>query len=196
MKKHIGIALGLMLIATPIYASSVQEQYVSALQQVIILLEEQVQSLLQQLNALQVSSSLTPVDLTTINPVVVPQPIVFGNSTSIGQSAIIPVMKPAYTLDELLQVLYNRTDKRLDFTFNRYFPVGVYPEANSVTFGWSGDYINRDEVKFNGNTVLSKDTNQVQVNNLIPNTKYTYQFIWHESGREDTIIEREFNTLP
>lgn len=81
MKKYIGFTLGLLLMFSPVYAST-QDQLVSALQQVIVLLEQEIQILMAQLSQISTQTSTPPVASSTnfggVQPVVSPiiQPII------------------------------------------------------------------------------------------------------------------------
>lgn len=81
MKKYIIASLiGFAFIVSPVQAQTVQEQYVSALQQIIVLLTQQVGMLLQQLNALQIAPPSAPVPVTVITPTVYPTAPTFGST--------------------------------------------------------------------------------------------------------------------
>ncbi len=82
-----------------------------------------------------------------------------------------------------------------------------------MTFSRSGSYETwgNATLVFNGQLILSKDGNEIEnivdadiipirsrdwviVRGLIPNTEYTYQLIYPETGRETTIITKTIRT--
>ena len=96
MKKYIiTLVVALAFISNPVNvkATTVEDQYVQALQQIIVLLTQQVNLLLQQLNAIQTAPPVAPVPLTVITPPVYPEPVFGSVSTSSVNTA--PVVAPA-----------------------------------------------------------------------------------------------------
>lgn len=101
MKRIIMLAIALCFVATPIYASTVQEQYVGALQQIIQLLQQEVSLLLQQLNALQIAPPTQPVPVTTVTPIgILPAPVfdnIVPGSTPSPTPSPVPQPTPSPT---------------------------------------------------------------------------------------------------
>lgn len=109
-----------------------------------------------------------------------PQTPTFGNTGSATIPVMTPTNLPAYPTDR----------------FDSSFPVSVYPSATSVTFQLERDSKNWGDVVFNGKTILTKDSDPTwaEVDDLTPATSYEYTFIFHEAGRDDTVITKTFRT--
>lgn len=90
-KKALFVAMFMFSVPFITSAATTQEQYVSALQQIIVLLTQQVNMLLQQLNQLQVNPPASPVPATVISPTQVPVAPDFG-STPTPQPTPTPVV--------------------------------------------------------------------------------------------------------
>lgn len=139
---------------------------------------------------------------------------VSNSSTKQPDNAIINSMKSAYTYDQLTVLFNSNLSKagiKQQYIYNR-LPVDISPTINSAIFSLNGSSINWGDIVYNDETILSPKGNEksidydgetipihartwFQVSNLTPNTEYHYQFVYHESGREDTIIDRTFKTL-
>lgn len=133
---------------------------------------------------------------TTSNPqqiVQSPIPVVAGG--------IIQSMKPAYTLDQLLQLFLSRVPKSsrtgYQATPEGNWPVNVFnissTTANIGLTGYSGNW---GPVSFNGEVIITPIgyPTSVILTDLTPSTVYSYTFTWKEDGREDTIITKTFKT--
>lgn len=127
---------------------TVQQQYESALRQVIILLQQQVEVLIQQLNALQTQTvkidptyTYTPI---TTTPVVVPDlptPIVVGTTqpTATAIATTTPTLTPEWTPIQISEnvaeyILDNKTDSNLTYTSAtlEIYPITIVNEHQSV----------------------------------------------------------------
>lgn len=151
---------------------------------------------------------ITPTAQTVTVPIQVAIPI-----ESLVPSGTVNVMKPSYSLEELMPVLYKNAKTKDGYTFDRFWPVVVNNiSSTSTNVAWNGPAVNQTEVSFNGTIRLTKDGNEqeivyegetypvhsrtwVHLSNLTPATTYTYQYTYHEDGREDTVIEKSFKTL-
>lgn len=124
-------------------------------------------------------------------------------------------LQPAYTWDELLHALfaqvpdYARTGQQS--LYQNSYPVQIQVSSTTANIGWDGPSATWGEIVFDGNTVLDKVGNTTpvlyegqtlpigsrtwtQINDLTPNTTYSYQFVWKEAGRNDTVITKTFKT--
>lgn len=132
-----------------------------------------------------------------------------SNDSNTQFGAIIPAMKPSYTYDELLHLFHSETQQFTGqpegYADYKYVPVSVSNIAStSVTIGvndfaaWDKKTDNGGELKFNGDTIFNgvrKGTGSVILDNLNPGMTYSYRYIYHEDGRESTVVDGKFNTL-
>lgn len=133
-------------------------------------------------------------------PIVVVSPTL--PNTPVG--ATIPTMKPAYTYDELMGVFNNNLSKAgilQQYMYNK-FPIYVVNIASTTAdIGEDGYYTNFGDVIFNGKKIITwdgktkLDESNSHLTNLTSDTEYHYQFVYHEDGREDTVIDKTFKTL-
>lgn len=149
---------------------------------------------------------------TPITPVSLPNTPLGGTVPDM----ITTTLKPAYTYNELIGVF--NSDLSLGGVKQQYMynklPIEINLSNDSVNFSYGGgDYYGKWEVDFQDKKVLTKSGNEIEfpyedgvtfkihertwvvINNLIPNTEYHYQFVYHEEGREDTVIDNIFKTL-
>jgi len=100
-----------------------------------------------------------------------------------------PILLPAYTAYELQNKI-------------GYF--SVFPNRTSVSFGSScgGNCSQYDyqhvKIYFNNQVVWSYTNGTatgIETFNLTPDTDYSYQIIYSETGRQDTILTKSFHTL-
>jgi hypothetical protein len=151
----------------------------------------------------------TPTPTPTPDPVPTPQPA--------------PVLKSAYTEQELLSKICDTSWKNLEYAGSRqpypcdivspsrlaelYWPVTTEITSDSVRFTINANFkVNFNNQVFDGNqkcgliqtfpNEFSPDYNCNKVSNLIPDTQYSYQLIYSEPGRDDTVIIKSFRTLP
>lgn len=110
-----------------------------------------------------------------------------------------PVILPAYTEQELLN--------KLNITgLNKI--LNVVPRGICTTFSRVGKFETWGDSRlvFNGQEILTKQgayhedlsgwRDWVQVQGLATSTYYSYQFIYPEEGRQNTVIEKTFRTQP
>lgn len=99
----------------------------------------------------------------------------------------------------------------LDFDNSTQWPVQVVTTSTTANIALGNDYANWGDVVFQGQTILTKQGNELpisyegevfpvhsrswyQLTGLSPNTVYSYQFVFHETGRADTVVSKSFKT--
>ena len=138
-----------------------------------------------------------------------PTPAVTSNVNP-SPSPMAQNLLPAYTQDELVRKL-NVKVERDGFIFDTSWPAYISPASpTSARCDGSGPFSANIKLQFDGATVWDGSLpfggdNNVQYGNneathipgitgLAPNTAYQYQLVYHEDGREDSVVTHSFKT--
>lgn len=157
----------------------------------------------EAINALETTpTSTTPIQVNiTVEPATSGTIQVPMTETPAPNTPAPETLKPVYTEDELLKLFFNNTPKALrkgsSSVVEGMWPV-VVVNVGSTTATIGQDKYNKNwgEVEFGGKIIVTTEGKSTTLTDLTPNTYYTYVFIWHEEGREDTLIEKTFKTTP